>query len=276
MFKFPITFRLLPLLVLVAFATACKKEDKKDDPAPPDTTKPVIQVQTPANNSRIAAGEVIRLSLVVTDDRELGELKIDLHDAFDGHSHGKNAGVFAFEKIIRLSGQRQEITENIQVPTDALAGPYHLILRATDRAGNQADFVEIDFSITSPSQPIIKSLKVNGSSSGHVHADIAAGKDHAHVDVEGEFEDTDGIKEVKLMLHEADHAHKRADHDAHLWEEKFEFANATRATIDAHFDLLAQWLKGKDEAEFELKVLVIDALGHRTERIVELHVERLK
>ena len=276
MIYFPISFRLLSLIVLAVLVSACKKEDKKDDPAPPDTTRPVIQLQTPANNSRIAAGEVLRLSLVVTDDRELGELKIELHDAFDGHGHGKNAGIFAYEKIIRLSGQRQEIAENIEVPADALAGPYHLLIRATDRAGNQATFVEIDFSITSPSQPVIKSFTVNGSARDHLDLDIPKDSLLLPIRLLGDFEDSDGIKEVKLMLHEADHAHKRADHDEHLWEQKFEFGNPTRATIEAQFDVLAEWLEGQDEAEFELKLLVIDALGHRTERKIELHVAQLK
>ncbi len=277
MFIPKIKLSLLGLLALAVVVSACKKDDdKKEDPAPPDTTKPVIQVQTPANNSTIAAGEVLRLSLVVTDNRELGELKIDLHDAFDGHTHGKTGGVFAFEKIIRLEGQRQEITENIPIPADALAGPYHLIIRATDRAGNQADFVEIDFNITSPSQPVIKSLTVNGSGRGHVHLSIPQNGNSVQAAVLGEFEDSDGLKEARLKLVEGAHAHKRADHDHHLWEREFQFGSAKTATIDVKIDLLKEWLEGKDEAEFELELTVIDVIGHHTERKVELHVEQAK
>lgn len=271
--------RILPLLLLVVLVSACKKDD--DDDTPADRAKPVIAVATPANGSTVAAGENLRLSLVVTDDRELGELKIEIHDVFDGHGHGKNSAVFSYTKTIALSGQNQTVTENILVPADALAGPYHLIINATDRAGSLADFVEIDFSVSSPSQPVIDRFRVNGmagDSLSMVFTNDTTATDTIVIDtlavrLQAEIEDMDGLAEVIVEVHESGHAHKRAEEDEPTYEWEVELAGATTYSLDHTINALRDWLEGEAEAEFELKLLVIDVKGHRTEREFTLHFE---
>ncbi|MCS7073318.1 MAG: DUF4625 domain-containing protein, partial [Bacteroidia bacterium] len=57
-----------------------------------DKAKPLIQVLSPleTNGEVVAyAGQPLPISVKFVDNVELKEYKIDIHDAFDGHSHGR-------------------------------------------------------------------------------------------------------------------------------------------------------------------------------------------
>ncbi len=127
---------------------------KKEDNAPADKTAPLL-VSHKINNS-ILSGEKLEIELNFSDETELGQAKIIIHDAFDGHGHGRMSGsAFSFEKIFTLTGKTNTLKEYVAVPTDALTGNYHLLVEFTDKAGNEGIEHEHEFEITAKTQPVV-------------------------------------------------------------------------------------------------------------------------
>lgn len=140
----------LPLLVSVALFS-CKKED-------PDTQKPVISSVSVNGLSTaslsVSAGSSLSFEIGLSDNIELKQVKIDIHDAFDGHHHAMNIP-FSSQTIYNISGTSLNFTTVINVPSDAAAGPYHIEIYCIDGSGNEAISVERELSITQSGQAVI-------------------------------------------------------------------------------------------------------------------------
>lgn len=119
--------------------SACTKNEK-------DNEKPVITVTEPANNFTVSAGGEIHFEAEFTDNEALAQYSIDIHGA-EGHSHGKMASEWTSTQIVDISGTSKTVHEHIDVAVDADTGDYHMVINCIDAAGNEADFVEIDFEI---------------------------------------------------------------------------------------------------------------------------------
>jgi len=150
------------LLAFTAFAAAsCKKDD-------PDNTKPIIElVSEPIENDTLYSGSQIHIEGSVSDDIELSQIKIDVHSADDGHSHGKISFTSFFEvtRIIELTGKIYLLQQHIDIPQEAAAGKYDIIITAVDAAGNQSDFVERDIYIRNSSDLIAPTITINSPTS---------------------------------------------------------------------------------------------------------------
>ncbi|CAG0991047.1 MAG: DUF4625 domain-containing protein [Bacteroidetes bacterium] len=129
-----IFFMTLPILIL-----SCKKEKA-------DTEKPAIKMNSPTEDAEYKAGETIVFNATFTDNIALSEYDIDIHNGA-GHGHGRMMGVWAIEISGELSGIMHIIKKEINIPNDADTGTYHMIVNALDKAGNEAEFEEIDFKI---------------------------------------------------------------------------------------------------------------------------------
>src|SRR5688572_21036256 len=74
---------LLVMMALVTFA-ACKKSSG-------DSTKPMINVTSPAANAQFNAGQVITIQATITDDSELHEVSLEISNKGTGailvHNH---------------------------------------------------------------------------------------------------------------------------------------------------------------------------------------------
>lgn len=127
------------LMTLTTLIFSCKKEKA-------DTEKPEIKVNTPANNAGYKAGETIVFNSTFKDNVALSEYNIDIHDAA-GHGHGRLMHGWETKISGELSGIMHIIKKEINIPNDADTGTYHMIVNALDKAGNEAEFVEIDFKI---------------------------------------------------------------------------------------------------------------------------------
>jgi hypothetical protein len=129
-----------------------------------DNEKPVILNATLNGenvNPVVLNGENAVLKAIFKDNEALGEYKVDIHDAFDGHTHGKTAATPWSTVIInKIEGKEHNLELPINIPTDAAAGPYHLILYCIDKEGNEADFVEIDFMLKNTSDTIAPQLTI--------------------------------------------------------------------------------------------------------------------
>ncbi|WP_414477990.1 DUF4625 domain-containing protein [Prevotella sp.] len=119
-----------------------------------DMEKPVISDDKdsyPENCQVYERGDVVPLRCKFTDNMELGNYNIEIHNNFDHHSHGTVAGdcvleekkkpvnPWVYNKSFDIpAGQRAfEAKVDIPIPTDIDAGDYHFMVRLTDRSGWQ-------------------------------------------------------------------------------------------------------------------------------------------
>jgi hypothetical protein len=187
-----IGFMALPMI----FFLGCNKECA-DCPQPlpsADVTKPTISVVKPGNDAQFMSGDTIAFHAWFNDNRELGQYKIDIHSADDGHSHGKPSGeinFFEYSKIVTLSGVQSEQKVFIPIPVTAAAGKYHFIVSALDKAGNEAEFKEVDIYFTNPSDtvaPLVTPTYPNFSAT-EVYMEMPSGKDTLQLRLLGQLTD---------------------------------------------------------------------------------------
>ncbi len=80
----------------------------------------------------------------LSDNLALSEMRIDIHNSQDGHTHARfeqRLPGFRVDEVVRLDGTRHTINQTIRYDDrDYLAGPYHVILHAVDAAGNTTSF----------------------------------------------------------------------------------------------------------------------------------------
>ena len=138
-----------------------------------DLTPPEISDEgfLPADCDIYYLGDTILVHFVCSDNNELGNFNIEIHNNFDHHSHGTSSvdcdededhdhdhdhgegedhdhdhehedveGAWVFNQDYAIARGLQSDTVDLQivVPMDVLEGDYHFMLRLTDRAGWQS------------------------------------------------------------------------------------------------------------------------------------------
>ena len=146
------------LLGAVAFM-ACDTENT-------DNEKPVITVMEPAEDEAVMPGSAVHFVVQFADNVALASYKVDIHSAFDGHTH--NAAVngaigtraatdsVAFEKTwlesdfialgeTPIAGKKQAYVahQHIVIPSTVNGKPlkeghYHFIVYCTDSSGQES------------------------------------------------------------------------------------------------------------------------------------------
>jgi hypothetical protein len=141
---------LLFLPVALGILVACGDED---------TEAPTMMVEsiypTPMADSicgsledqvvTLNGGDTIRVELHLTDNKELGQLKVDIHNNFDCHGHDGKTATTDWEvlDVTELTGTTQHVTLEYVAPADITAGAYHFDVELIDAAGNEAAEQEI-------------------------------------------------------------------------------------------------------------------------------------
>jgi hypothetical protein len=137
-----------------------------------DITAPEIEIQDPEAGRNFQAGGYVQFEGTFRDDLELGSYSIDIHDNFDGHTHGRIAGPSDDPSLIKWSSKNNysipegliiynaQHNDDIEIPANAMAGPYHFIVQAVDKAGNATSYqdgstVELEVLIANDSQPVV-------------------------------------------------------------------------------------------------------------------------
>lgn len=120
----------------------------------PDNTAPGIEVLsiTPApstgmvcgqlqeNVSSLNSSDTLEITVRFTDDAELSQYKVELHNNFACHGHsGKVETVDWYVISIEdVAGADQTVTRTFPVPSNVTTGNYHFHVFATDAVGNNA------------------------------------------------------------------------------------------------------------------------------------------
>ncbi|MDR2774585.1 MAG: DUF4625 domain-containing protein [Tannerella sp.] len=120
-----------------------------------DMQKPVIEMNGggyfPQNCTTLKRGDRFMLKAKFSDNVELGNYNIEIHNNFDHHSHSTggeecetdekktpvNAWVFNRDYSIPAGLKEFEAGNEITVPVDVDTGDYHFMVRLTDKAGWQ-------------------------------------------------------------------------------------------------------------------------------------------
>jgi len=128
------------LLMLVA----CKPDVVQD------TERPIIGSVTVNGISQethqLAPADDMVVQVQVTDNTALGQLKVNIHSADDGHGHVDlpgfvglvNTGIWTYSKVFDLSGTSAAPSTTLVVP-DTISGVWHLEVMAIDKAGNESE-----------------------------------------------------------------------------------------------------------------------------------------
>ena len=143
------------LVASIGFAlglTSCSSDD--DDPTANDQEKPKIEdgeLPNPIDCQNYKRGETIAFRYTFTDNVELGNFNIEIHNNFDHHTHSTSAGdcpldnkktpvtpwVYNQDQNIPAGLKSYEAKVDIAIPTDIDPGDYHFMIRLTDKAGWQ-------------------------------------------------------------------------------------------------------------------------------------------
>ncbi|MCS6904570.1 MAG: DUF4625 domain-containing protein [Bacteroidia bacterium] len=268
-------------LSLLLAIWSCKKDEDKPKPVV-DNTRPIISnVTTGKADNTFQVGQTIQLRARLSDDTELGQYKVEIHENFDGHSHGKTSSTtpFEYKKIVNISGKAHDLVQDIKIPENAASGPYHLLIYCLDKQGNEAEFVLIDLNITNSSQPVINITRINGKDASkevHLHE---IGSDTVSLQPEGDITDSDGLAKVKIKVVEAKHSHGKNSED-HVWEWEQENNLSNRLDITALFRnnpirfRLTKDGKPANENHYDLMFIAKDKLGNYSMQVVEIHAEK--
>jgi hypothetical protein len=210
-------------------------------------------MQEPEEGEYLMAGEYIHFEATFTDDLELGSYSIDIHDNFDGHGHGRIAGTSDDPSLIKWTSKNNytipegsiiynaQHDDDIEIPANAMAGPYHFIVQAVDKAGNATSYqdgstVEMEILMMNDSQPVVNitnlvndELELEQGLVFTVEGDISD-------PTTGEYAGMHALEVVLGEAHEEEHHHDhgRVFQDEHedLIDENFEEAELAAFMVD--------------------------------------------
>lgn len=155
----------LLLMLLAGLLFSCFSTNDPGDEATPPLIQPVSQQEPISPGHRISIphdADRIPLSFRVISNTGLRQIRIDVHSAFDGHTHGRTSQQAFF---VLLNNDDRINLDDLGNPTDfsvslednmnvflddrnpfidegflPLAGPYHFAIMATDINGNQTQY----------------------------------------------------------------------------------------------------------------------------------------
>lgn len=249
----------------LAVFTSCEDDN---DPSSQDTKAPVFQTLTLNGEDEeldATAGGDLVVAGSVTDNMKLGEFKLDIHDDFDGHDHGKTAADWTHVMILPLSGKSAQILETISIPSDATAGPYHAIARLIDDEGNEAEFMEFELMISNGSEPVVNLVNPDPT----METDWEPGMTYA---LEGTITDDAGIDEVIIILEEeGDHDHGKVAEEP-IFEGDYDLGGVTSWDMMSDGAVQIAIPSDAEHADYELTIAVVDVDGNWAIAHADIHV----
>jgi hypothetical protein len=110
----------------------------------------------------IGGGDSLKLDLLLKDDQELSQYKLDIHENFDCHGHAGKTEDWSLLEVVDISGTEFRLQRSLPVPEDVTAGNYHFGIQLVDAAGNNGGFQNI-FSVAlfNPADSIAPQLSLD-------------------------------------------------------------------------------------------------------------------
>ena len=247
-------YKIVTLIALVSiFFTACSSDD---DNGGLDNQAPVITINEPTAEEAFSVGGEIHLDIDVEDDRALASYKIDIHNNFDGHDHGRPSSTTSVEPWslsqtfeIEAGNTSFNIHDHLEIPENIAEGEYHLGIFVVDAAGNQSEaFVEIIVGEAHGDEDhgmSIENISVNNVTAGEVL--------EVHADLQAEH----GIQTVSMEIHGHDLT-PTGDQIAWELDQNYETFSGSTAELDDAVLVPANAAPG----DYHMTIVIIDAEGH--------------
>lgn len=189
----------------VVILASCKKDEE-------DTTRPVIgsvKVNGVVGNEHdVEAGTTISVEVAMSDNKDLNQLKVDIHSADDGHTHGDdggateeveeaNIGVWSDARIISVSGESKTETLSFTIP-NTIKGHWHIEVSLIDKDGNEAVEYVTTLHVENANLPVFEITTNPAIVNGEIELEIGGtfllsgtitdpdGFEHIHIEVEDE------------------------------------------------------------------------------------------
>ncbi|MFN3917779.1 MAG: DUF4625 domain-containing protein [Flavobacteriales bacterium] len=236
---------------LLALAiSSCKKKEV-------DNEQPVIT--SASGDATVQVGTKLNLTATITDNKELKQLKIDIHDLFDGHGH-RSFSPFSIVQIFTISGSSYSFNGQIDIPVNAATGPYHAVFYALDESGNQSKFREHDFTIVNPGeQPIISITSPDFSTS----VSFSVGTSFSVI---GSITDNTGLEKIEVLFEKANSP------GAPIYDVDFNVVGVTSWDFQTDGNVSIQIPIGASTGNYNLIVKVKDIDGNYTLYIGKVEV----
>lgn len=243
------------ITALLSLALLASCETEQVDTEAPQLTQVLIngfeELQT------VQSGSVLQMDMSATDNENVSQIKIDIHEAFDGHDHGKRQmSSWTYVKILNTNGPVVNVTDAPTIPQEVASGPYHAVFRVLDDNGNEGPFIEREIVIENGSQPIIQVTSPTENSTFSLGQTIS---------LTGDVNDADGIAEVHVVL-----LHKEGDH-AHVVDEVEEELTSNPTSFDLS-SLSVTIPSGEEAGEYELLIKAVDVLENHTLTYIDITV----
>lgn len=137
---------LIILIVLIAF-TSCQKDEDKTDPE--------IRSFSLINNE-ISAGTNLQINYSISDNSEISQVRFRVAHI---SAKSQNFGAWKYVHIQNINGNEYSDQLNIAVPDTSLAGYYSLSMQVADMRGNGSKDSTIYFTISHPGiQPYFEDI----------------------------------------------------------------------------------------------------------------------
>lgn len=232
----------------MALATASCSTDEVDVTAPSFTQ---ITLNGSEESVTITPESRLLIQLDAKDDESVSQLKIDIHDAFDNHEHGKtNNTPWTYVNVLNVEGGMVSEVDSPLVPLEASAGRYHAVFRVLDASGNEGDYVEREVYITNGSEPIISVTNPDFNSVNYSLGDV--------ISLSGIVSDDDGLDDVEVFL-----LHEEEEHHHHQIEAIEVELTGTAPTSHTISNLELTIPADEEAGTYAVMISAIDALGNQ-------------
>lgn len=274
-------FIMLPVVMFAVIFIGCKKEDDHpQDPLVDDNQKPVVIIEAPSDGSVHIGGNSLNIKLLITDNINLSQYKIEIHNAFDGHSHGKmmTSLPFAWDTIVNVGGTITNPTFSIPLPADIAAGNYHITAQAIDAAGYASDLVVRIISLINPSDtvsPVIANLVSPDTTGGEISIPFHSSGDDTTLTISCDLTDNIRLSGYRIQVVKEDGAHKVEHGDE--GEVIYEISNTNLWTTVYSLNIPLtlrniDFMADPDHHEYAVVITAIDHVNNSMELEIPLHV----
>lgn len=257
---------LLIFSIALGLASCSKDEDDAE------TVKPTINsvlINGDDHDIEVQVGGNLQITAELADNENLSQFKVDVHDIFDEHSHGKkNVAPWAETATYSISGTSYSLDETMTVATDATAGPYHAIFRLVDAQGNESDFSEIDFIVKNGGEASVNITSPDFSAIQHP----AKG---STMSIMGTITDDVDIAEIAIVLAEEGDDHHHGKTSSTIYDADFDLDGSADTSWDFQTDGGVDIMIPADaeDAHYIFTVTVTDNEGNISIFEGEVHIE---
>ncbi len=136
--------RFLLSLLVVLLSFGCFKSNQDD-------TEPAVRILEPFEDATFLSGSPITFHFEATDDVDLFELNIRIHDNDFDHNESAPSWLFEWDTIFqhKIFGQQTDLLIDVPIPANLGSGPYHAVIESMDASGNRSPSRIVNFNIQS-------------------------------------------------------------------------------------------------------------------------------